>query len=90
MTGMTSSFESKGITLACHVARPPVEVEPGPGVILCHGFPMGPLDAQRSGGTYPELMDRVARELGCVAMTFNFRGCGKSKGDFSLQGCPFF
>ena len=31
-------------------------------------------------------MDRTAHELGCVAMTFNFRGCGNSEGDFSLQG----
>ena len=86
MSTMTGTFESDGITLACHVARPPVEIEPGPAVILCHGFPINPLDAQRSAGTYPELMDRVARELGCVAMTFNFRGCGASKGNFSLQG----
>jgi fermentation-respiration switch protein FrsA (DUF1100 family) len=86
MSAMTGTFESDGITLACHVARPPVEIEPGPAVILCHGFPTNPLDAQRSAGTYPELMDRVARELGCVAMTFNFRGCGASKGNFSLQG----
>ena len=25
-------------------------------------------------------------ELGWAAMTFNFRGCGRSDGDFSLQG----
>ena len=31
-------------------------------------------------------MDRTAHELGCVAMTFNFRGCGESEGDVSLQG----
>ena len=31
-------------------------------------------------------MDRTAHELGCVAMTFNFRGCGESEGNFSLQG----
>jgi pimeloyl-ACP methyl ester carboxylesterase len=86
MPGMDETFDSDGITLACHVARPPVELEPGPAIIMCHGFPIGPLDAQRSGGTFPQLMDRVAREVGCVAMTFNFRGCGGSKGDFSLQG----
>ena len=40
-------------------------------MILCHGFPIGPLDARRSAGTFPELMDRAARELGCVTMTFN-------------------
>ena len=57
-----------------------------PGVILCHGFPIGPLDARQSAGTFPELIDRMANELGWAAMTFNFRGCGNSEGDFSLQG----
>ena len=28
----------------------------------------------------------MANELGWVAMTFTFRGCGTSEGDFSLQG----
>ena len=79
-------FTSGGVQLACHIARPAGDVEGGPGVILCHGFPIGPLDATSSGGTFPQLVDRMARELGCVTMTFNFRGCGDSEGDFSLQG----
>jgi len=86
MPGMNERFDSNGWSLACHVARPPGDVRPGPGVILCHGFPIGPLDAELSAGTFPQLMDRVANGLGCVAMTFNFRGCGESEGDFSLQG----
>jgi putative redox protein len=53
---------------------------------MCHGFPIASLDARRSAGTFPQLMDRTAHELRCVAMTFNFRGCGDSEGDFSLQG----
>jgi putative redox protein len=53
---------------------------------LCHGFPIGPLDARQSAGTFPQLIDRVASELGWVAMTFTFRGCGESEGDFSMQG----
>lgn len=86
MPGMDGHFESHGLTLASHVAMPPRDSESGPAVILCHGFPIGPLDARRSAGTYPELVDRIAREVGLVAMTFNFRGCGESQGDFSLQG----
>jgi uncharacterized protein len=86
MPGMDDRFDSASLELACHIARPPDDVEPGPGVILCHGFPIGPLDAASSAGTFPELADRAARQLGCVAMTFNFRGCGDSEGDFSLQG----
>ncbi|WP_395153181.1 alpha/beta hydrolase family protein, partial [Ilumatobacter sp.] len=83
---MNERFESNGLSLACHVAQPTGDARPGPGVILCHGFPIGPLDAQLSGGTFPQLIDRIASGLGCVAMTFNFRGCGDSEGDFSLQG----
>ena len=80
-------FASGGLSLACHVAYPAGRPSPGlPGLILCHGFPLGPLDARQSGGTFPELMDRIANELGWVAMTFTFRGCGQSAGDFSLQG----
>jgi putative redox protein len=82
---MAERFTSGTIELACHVAQPPVESS-GPAIILCHGFPIGPLDAKRSAGTFPELVDRMARELSCAAMTFNFRGCGDSGGDFSLQG----
>src|SRR4051794_41891444 len=31
-------------------------------------------------------MDRIAHEMGWAAMTFTFRGCGDSDGDFSLKG----
>jgi hypothetical protein len=31
-------------------------------------------------------MDRVANDLGWAALTFTFRGCGNSEGDFSMQG----
>lgn len=86
MPGMDSTFISNGLELACHIGRPPGEIQGGPGVILCHGFPIGPLDAERSGGTFPQLIDRAASTLGCMTMTFNFRGCGASEGDFSLQG----
>ena len=74
---MNGRFASGGLNLACHVAYPAGRPSPGlPGLILCHGFPLGPLDARQSGGTFPELMDRIANELGWVAMTFTFRGCG--------------
>ena len=86
MPGMDETFESNGHLLACHIGQPPGDVVPGPGVILCHGFPIGPLDAERSGGTFPQLIDRMASSLSCTSMTFNFRGTGDSEGDFSLQG----
>lgn len=87
---MDSTFRNAGYTLACHLKRPALsesERDPTtPGLILCHGFPIGPIDARRSGGTFPQLVDRIAIEIGMPAMTFNFRGCGTSTGDFSLQG----
>jgi uncharacterized protein len=83
---MNGSFESAGHTLRCHITVPAGRGEHLPGLILCHGFPIGPLDARRSAGTFPELIDRIAHDVGYIAMTFTFRGCGESTGDFSLQG----
>ena len=84
---MKGTFRSGGHTLACHITVPAGgSAEPRPGVLICHGFPIGPLDARRSAGTFPQLADRIAHDLGYVAMTFNFRGTGTSTGDFSLQG----
>jgi putative redox protein len=85
---MDATFQSGGDTLACYIKEPAVGTRQtdAPGLILCHGFPIGPLDARRSAGTFPQLIDRIAYEVGYVAMTFNFRGTGTSTGDFSLQG----
>lgn len=84
---MKGTFRSGSFTLSSHLTVPVgANDEPRPAVILCHGFPIGPLDARRSGGTLPQLIDRIAHDLGYVGMTFNFRGAGTSEGDFSLQG----
>ena len=83
---MNGSFDSGGLTLSRYFARPAGRTEALPGFILCHGFPIGPIDARQSAGTFPELIDRIANELGFAALTFTFRGCGGSEGDFSLQG----
>jgi pimeloyl-ACP methyl ester carboxylesterase len=80
------TFRSGSSSLACHLTVPVGGYERRPGLVLCHGFPIGPLDARRSGGTFPQLVDRIAHDLGYSAMTFNFRGTGTSGGDFSLQG----
>lgn len=82
---MEGRFQSGSLTLRCHIARP-AAAGACPAVIMCHGFPTGPLDARQSATTFPQLMDRMAHELGWAAMTFTFRGCGDSDGDFSLQG----
>jgi len=83
---MNGSFQSGGLTLSSYLARPVGVTGPLPGVIMCHGFPMGPLDARQSAITFPQFMDRIANDLGWAALTFTFRGCGESEGDFSLQG----
>lgn len=89
---MNGSFTSGDLVLACHIAVPTPTMSgrlgaaQPPGLIICHGFPVGPIDARRSAGTFPELVDRVASEMGWVAMTFTFRGCGTSEGNFSLAG----
>lgn len=83
---MKGTFKSGANELAYHLTVSVGTDEPRPGLILCHGFPIGPLDARRAGGTFPQLVDRIAHDLGYAAMTFNFRGTGTSTGDFSLQG----
>jgi putative redox protein len=80
-------FASDGLALAAHLAVPTTtRAAPLPGLVFCHGFPEAPLDARQSAGTFPELMDRIAQEMGWAALTFTFRGCGDSEGDFSLLG----
>lgn len=82
------SFLSGRLRLAGHLAIPTgaLTSRAQPGVIVCHGFPAGPIDARSSAGTFPELVDRMAAEMGWIAMTFTFRGCGTSEGQFSLAG----
>ena len=64
--------------MARYLALPDGRATPAtPGLVLCHGFPVGPLDAAAtSASTFPQLIDRIAIEMGWVALTFNFRGCG--------------
>lgn len=54
--------------------------------MLCHGFPSGIDGAAGSAVTFPQLVDRIAREMGWLAVAFSFRGVGGSEGQFSLGG----
>mgnify|MGYP003336621020 FL=1 len=83
---MNGSFVSGGLTLARYLAEPVGKTGALPAMVLCHGYPSGGIDARQSAGSFPELCDRVASELGWSAMTFTFRGCATSEGDFSMQG----
>jgi uncharacterized protein len=84
---VNGSFLSGGYRLERYLVAPirPAEVGP-PALLLCHGFPSGPLDARQSALTFPELCDRVAGSGVWAAMTFTFRGCGQSEGQFSALG----
>ena len=84
---MDKLFPSDGVDLAGHLSRP--RVAPGtwtPAVVISHGFPTVQRGSARSALSFPELADRIANEMGWYALAFNFRGCGGSDGDFSLQG----
>lgn len=83
---MEDSFQSGGLRLAAHVARPGGSEPDPPGLILCHGYPAGIAGSAGSASTFPQLADRIATELGWVVLTFTFRGAGQSDGQFSLGG----
>jgi putative redox protein len=81
-------FPSGGLLLAGHVALPasrPKGSRP-PGLVLTHGLPGGVRGARTTASSFPELADRIARELGWVVLAFTSRGAGQSEGDFSLGG----
>jgi alpha/beta superfamily hydrolase len=78
-------IEVDGLKLAVHIARPATN-SAVPAVVLCHDFPTPPRGSLASGLTFPELADRIARDVGWMVFTFNFRGTGGSEGDFSVGG----
>jgi uncharacterized protein len=79
-------FTVDGNELVGHLAEPPGTGARRPGVVICHGFPAGIGGGANAARTYPELADRMANEMGWVALCFTYRGCGRSEGDFSLGG----
>jgi uncharacterized protein len=81
-------FPSGRLLLAGHLAVPPSRPKGArtPGLVLTHCFPTGARGAKTTATSFPELADRIARELGWVALTFTSRGAGDSEGDFSLGG----
>lgn len=85
ITSHDVTIDSGGTSLRGHLARPAADGAV-PGVVVCHGFPVGKQKASTSGQTYPELADELAAEAGWAVLTFNFRGTGASGGDFSLAG----
>ena len=82
---MELEITSGAATLAAYLANPPVADSSPPTLVLCHGYPSSALGAADTNRSYPELADRIANE-GWRVVTFAFRGCGGSTGDFSLGG----
>jgi putative redox protein len=76
---------SGAVRLAGYLANPPVADASPPTLVLCHGYPSTALGAAATNRSYPELADRIANE-GWRVLTFAFRGCGGSTGDFELAG----
>ncbi|HEX6238816.1 MAG TPA: alpha/beta fold hydrolase [Acidimicrobiales bacterium] len=83
---MNGRIRSGEIDLASHLAHPPGHPKgPLPAVVLCHGFPSSSR-ADLVAETAPELAERIATEMGWVALAIAFRGCDGSGGNFSLRG----
>jgi putative redox protein len=76
---------SDGLRLPARFARPPGTARV-PALLLLPGFPRGTGGAAMSGHTYPPLADRIGREAGWAALTFQYRGTGGGEGDFSIDG----
>lgn len=55
-------------------------------LVVCHGLPVEPDAASRTGRTFPALADQLARESGWRVATCCLRGVGPSAGDFSIRG----
>jgi alpha/beta superfamily hydrolase len=78
---------SDGFRLAAHLARPSRSARGDPpGLIVCHGFPVGAGTAATAGLTFPQLADRISTETGWTCLSFCFRGAGTSQGQFSMAG----
>lgn len=85
---MDSTFPSGGLTLRAHRATPPLGIAgPNPpAVVICHGFPSAQGGAAAAADAYPQLADRIAKELGWLVLVPALRGAGGSEGHFSLGG----
>ncbi len=54
--------------------------------MLCHGYPDPTVGTLAAGLDLSELGSRIATTMGWQVLTFRFRGCGFSGGNFSLGG----
>lgn len=82
-----AAISSGGFQLDGVLAEPEGSREIGfPAVVICHGFPTPYLKADVIGLAFESLAERIAKELNWVALSFTYRGCGLSEGEFSIAG----
>lgn len=80
------SIDSDGLALAGHFQAISDRHPTRNALVVCHGYPNKGRDANLSGKSFPQLVDRLSTALEWDALTVNFRGCGESDGDFSMDG----
>ena len=84
---MTHWQTSGGFKLAGHLALPESRrMRALPGVVLCPGFPSAANGGSGAAVRIYPLADRIAQNMEWAALVLNYRGCGDSEGDFSLDG----
>jgi alpha/beta superfamily hydrolase len=76
----TAYLQSDGLKLAVELYLPS-EDKAHPALCICHGIPATPPDPNDRG--YPLLAERFCAN-GFVTLIFNFRGAGKSEGNFDI------
>ena len=75
-------LQSDGLKLAAEVYIPAGDRR-YPGLCICHGIPANPHNPRDRG--YAELAHKFCA-AGFVTLIFNFRGAGKSEGNFDILG----
>lgn len=87
MAVMDDRVVSDGLNLVAHIARPEGR-QSGvwPAVVLIHGYPTVVESAATVANSLPELADRIAAEMGWIAVAVALRGCSGSEGQFSIGG----
>ena len=75
-------LQSDGLKLAAEVYIPAGD-KLYPGLCICHGIPANPHNPRDRG--YAELAQRFC-SAGFITLIFNFRGAGKSEGNFDILG----
>lgn len=83
---MDQQILSDDLKLDAHLATPDHHVEHPPSLVLCHGYPTSSIGAEGAGADMHELGTRIASSMGWQVLSFTFRGCGESEGNFSLLG----